>query len=149
MTADVLIVGGKGQLGRALAAAFAARGWDPVHTWDRPQFDIADPGAAAQVAALTPAVVVNAAAWTDVDGAEGGPEVADRVYAINALGPRYLAEGCAACGAFLIQVSTNEVFPGLPAGKAERRFVTENRPRSPSWSPSCAARSPPRSTPRR
>jgi dTDP-4-dehydrorhamnose reductase len=121
MTADVLIVGAKGQLGRALAVAFGAGGWDAVHTWDRPEFDVADPGAAAQVATLAPAVVVNAAAWTDVDGAEAGPEVADRVYAINALGPRYLAEGCAACGAFLIQVSTNEVFPGAPG-----RFYRED-----------------------
>lgn len=121
MTADVLIVGAKGQLGRALAAAFGARGWAAVHAWDRPEFDIANPGAAAQVAALAPAVVVNAAAWTDVDGAEASAEIADTVYAINALGPRYLAEGCAACGAFLIQISTNEVFPGAPG-----RFYRED-----------------------
>lgn len=120
MTDPVLIAGAKGQLGRALVAAFAARGWFPIHAWDRPEFDIADPAVAAQVAALAPAVVVNAAAWTDVDGAEAGP-AADSVYAVNALAPRYLAEGCASCGAFLIHVSTNEVFPGVPG-----RFYRED-----------------------
>jgi dTDP-4-dehydrorhamnose reductase len=58
---------------------------------------------------LAPDVVINAAAWTNVDGAESNPAGA---YAANTLGPKYLAEGCAACGAALVQVSTNEVFPG-------------------------------------
>ena len=61
--------------------------------------------------ALAPDLVINAAAWTDVEGAEENPDAA---YAANALGPKYLAEGCARCGAPLVQVSTNEVFPGVP-----------------------------------
>jgi dTDP-4-dehydrorhamnose reductase len=79
--------------------------------WRQPTFDMTLPDTADQVAALAPDVVINAAAWTNVDAAESNPDAA---YAVNALGPKYLAEGCARCGAALVQVSTNEVFPGHP-----------------------------------
>jgi len=103
----ILITGSSGQLGQALATRFA-----PAHQvtlWRRPAHNIADPSCAGAVAALAPDVVINAAAWTDVDGAERAP---DAVYAVNALGPKYLAEGCARCGATLVQISSNEVFAG-------------------------------------
>jgi dTDP-4-dehydrorhamnose reductase len=70
------------------------------------------------VAALRPDVLINAAAWTNVDGAEANPDAA---YAANALGPKYLAEGCAACNALLVHVSTNEVFAGTP-GRFYREY---------------------------
>jgi dTDP-4-dehydrorhamnose reductase len=79
--------------------------------WSRPEYDIAAPGIADQVARLRPDVVINTAAWTNVDGAEANPAAA---YAANALGPKYLAEGCQRCGATLVQMSTNEVFAGAP-----------------------------------
>ena len=56
-------------------------------------------------------MVINAAAWTQVDGAETNPDAA---YAANALGPHYLAIGCYRCRAALVQISTNEVFAGEP-----------------------------------
>jgi dTDP-4-dehydrorhamnose reductase len=107
----VLITGGLGQLGRALQAALAARGHTEFTIWELGDHDISDPAAAAWVADLQPDVVINAAAWTNVDGAEANPDAA---YAANTLAPKYLAEGCARCGAALLQVSTNEVFAGLP-----------------------------------
>jgi dTDP-4-dehydrorhamnose reductase len=54
-------------------------------------------------------VVVNAAAYTDVDGAEDDEDAA---YAVNATGPALLAQACAVAGARLIHVSTGDVFPG-------------------------------------
>ena len=54
-------------------------------------------------------VVVNAAAYTDVDGAEDDEDAA---YAVNATGPALLAQACAVAGARLIHVSTDYVFPG-------------------------------------
>jgi len=54
-------------------------------------------------------VVVNAAAYTDVDGAEDDEDAA---YAVNATAPALLAQACAAAGARLIHVSTDYVFPG-------------------------------------
>ncbi len=93
----ILIVG-DGQLGKALYQVYAAK---PVQitVWAQPAFDITQPAVADQVAELAPDVVINAAAWTNVDGAESNP---DGAYAVNALGPKYLAEGCAACGAALV-----------------------------------------------
>lgn len=105
----LLITGSRGQLGQALQTHFNAA--HQVTLWSRPQYDIADPATASAVAALAPDVVINAAAWTNVDGAESSPDAA---FAANALGPKYLAEGCARCGAALVQISSNEVFAGVP-----------------------------------
>ncbi|MBX3010357.1 MAG: dTDP-4-dehydrorhamnose reductase [Caldilineaceae bacterium] len=107
----VLLVGAAGQLGKALIVSFQQRPADRLTCWARPQFDLTQPAIADQVAALAPDVVINAAAWTNVDGAEAQPNAA---YATNALGPHYLALGCQRCGAALVHVSTNEVFSGLP-----------------------------------
>ena len=63
------------------------------------------------MADLAPDVVINAAAWTNVDAAEQNAEL---VFAVNSLGPHYLAAGCARCDALMVQISTNEVFPGVP-----------------------------------
>lgn len=107
----ILLVGSRGQLGRALMAALAARHSFHLTLGSRPEYDLAAPRLADQVAALRPDVVINAAAWTDVDGAEANSAAA---YTANALGAKYLAEGCARCGAALVQISTNEVFAGTP-----------------------------------
>ncbi len=112
----ILITGAGGQLGRALAHQLR-----PHHTlieWTHAQHDISQPSVAAAVAALSPDVVINAAAWTNVDGAETDPNAA---YAANALAPLYLAEGCAQCNAALVQISTNEVFAG-EAGRFYREY---------------------------
>lgn len=112
----ILITGAAGQLGRALHAQLA-----PSHQvigWTRRDHDVADPTVAEAVVALAPDVVINAAAWTAVDAAESNPDAA---YAANTLGPLYLAEGCADCGAALVQISTNEVFAGEP-GRFYREY---------------------------
>lgn len=54
-------------------------------------------------------IVVNCAAWTDVDGAEAQPEAANEV---NGRAVSLLAQACATSGARLIQLSTDYVFPG-------------------------------------
>jgi dTDP-4-dehydrorhamnose reductase len=62
------------------------------------------------VAALQPALIINAAAYTAVDQAESEPE---RCMAINAEGPRYLAEAAAALpGCRLLHISTDYTFDG-------------------------------------
>jgi dTDP-4-dehydrorhamnose reductase len=58
---------------------------------------------------VRPDVVVNAAAWTDVDGCEGEP---DRAFAVNALAVRHVAEAAGHVGAWLCQLSTDYVFDG-------------------------------------
>lgn len=69
-------------------------------------------------------VVVNCAAWTAVDAAETNPGAA---WAVNAVGPRFLAEACAETGARLVHVSTDYVFDG-----AHGHFIGEHEPPNPS-----------------
>ena len=107
----ILIVGARGQLGRALQAVYAGQSAHQITLWSRPEHDLVKPTIADQVAGLRPDVVINAAAWTQVDGAETNPDAA---YAANTLGPHYLAVGCYRCRAALVQISTNEVFAGEP-----------------------------------
>jgi dTDP-4-dehydrorhamnose reductase len=114
----ILLVGAGGQLGRALVTLYQQRPTDRLTLWKRPLQDITRPTIADQVAALAPDVVINAAAWTNVDGAETEPDAA---YAVNVLGPQYLAHGCRRCGAALVQVSSNEVFQGT-AGHFYREY---------------------------
>jgi dTDP-4-dehydrorhamnose reductase len=109
----ILVFGGTGQLGRELVRAAGARGV-MLQAASRAQADIAD--AAAVAAALKrwqPDLVVNAAAYTDVDGAESHLAEARRA---NELGPAVVAEACAAAGAALVHISTDYVFDGSKDG---------------------------------
>lgn len=104
-----LVFGSAGMLGRSLMAEAGARGW-PVHGRDREDGDITDPAVvSAAIEDVRATVVLNAAAWTDVDGAEGDEAAATRV---NGDGPRVLAEACRTAGATLVHVSTDYVFAG-------------------------------------
>ena len=105
----VVITGANGQLGRELVRE--ARRADVVaQPFDRRQLDITDKNRIKQVlAGLSPAVVINAAAYTDVDRAEDEP---DRAQAVNAEGPAYLARYCADYRHALIHISTDYVFDG-------------------------------------
>lgn len=105
----VIIVGASGLLGRALCRAFEERG-DEVIGLTRADVDLTDPGSFEAIRTSRPGVVVNAAAWTDVDGCARDP---DRAMRINGVGPGLVAEAATAAGALVIQVSTNEVFEGL------------------------------------
>jgi dTDP-4-dehydrorhamnose reductase len=106
----VALIGFRGQLGRALLQELeTAR--RSVLALDYPEIDMTRPEIVDQVCDFQPQVVVNAAAWTDVDGAE---EKQDACYAVNVLGVKHLATACQRSGASLLHVSTNEVFPGEP-----------------------------------
>ena len=105
----VLVTGGNGQLGLELAEVLPARGHDAV-VFSRLDLDITDAGAVDRALERhAPRVVVNAAAFTNVDRCETELEAA---YAVNALGPRNLAQACEKRGASLLHVSTNYVFDG-------------------------------------
>lgn len=76
----------------------------------REDLDISDPRTVeSAIEEHNPAIVVNAAAYTNVDGCETEPELA---YAVNALGPRNLAQSCERRGCELLHVSTNYIFDG-------------------------------------
>jgi dTDP-4-dehydrorhamnose reductase len=104
----VLITGANGQLGRSLQQA-APDGYELV-ALDRSRLDISDNIAVtAAVEEATPDVVINAAAYTAVDRAESEREQA---YAVNATGPKNLAQAAAKYDARLIHISTDFVFDG-------------------------------------
>jgi dTDP-4-dehydrorhamnose reductase len=104
-----LITGGSGQLGLALQAALSARGIDFVSV-NSQELDITEElNVNELVDSLQPSVIVNAAAWTDVDGAETNETSAK---AVNAIGPQNLAIAANNVGARLVQVSTDYVFSG-------------------------------------
>ncbi|MDX3311045.1 dTDP-4-dehydrorhamnose reductase [Streptomyces sp. NPDC054884] len=103
-----LLTGSGGMLGRDLTEMISAGGARSLTALTRQDLDVTD-AAAVRAAVADHDVVVNAAAWTDVDGAEAEEAAATR---INGEGPRMLAEACADSGAVLIQVSTDYVFPG-------------------------------------
>jgi dTDP-4-dehydrorhamnose reductase len=95
----VLITGAGGQLGRALAEAFDG---DDVVALTRRDWDVSFP---APSDLDTPDLVLHAAAWTDVDGAESDPQQAA---AVNVGGTRNVAE----LGAPLVYFSSDYVFDG-------------------------------------
>jgi dTDP-4-dehydrorhamnose reductase len=78
----------------------------------RPEFDLERPSDHEQLATGSFDVVINAAAWTDVDGCAQDPARAMR---INGVAPGLLAAAAARGGSLFVQVSTNEVFDGRQA----------------------------------
>ena len=105
----VLISGSGGQLGLELTEILPGCGHEVV-TLPRGELDVADFGAVRlALEEHSPDVVVNAAAYTNVDGCETETELA---YRVNALGPRNLAQLCEERGCDLLHVSTNYVFDG-------------------------------------
>lgn len=83
-----------------------------LHGHPYAQLDITDREAVhALIRAYKPDAVVHCAAWTNVDGAED-PANQDKVYAVNALGTRNIAEAAEAAGAKMLYLSTDYVFSG-------------------------------------
>ena len=115
----VLIAGSKGQLGHALQESF--QGHDvlayDVDEWDVTQWDATKK----LVEQVRPQVVINAAAYTQVDNAESESE---RAYRVNALGARNLAVATDAQQIPLVHISTDYVFDG----KSRRPYHEYDQP---------------------
>ena len=106
----ILVTGANGQLGNEMRA-LAAEGSSHTYLFtDVQELDICDEQAVCSfVRENAVEVIVNCAAYTAVDKAEDNPELCDR---LNHLAPGYLAAAAEACGAALVQVSTDYVFDG-------------------------------------
>ena len=104
----IAVVGAGGQLGRALAAT---RGTQTVDFFTHAELDITDATAVDDLPWWEYHAIVNAAAWTDVEGAETAPGRA-AAWAANATGVANLARAATAHGLTLVQVSSDYVFDG-------------------------------------
>ena len=105
----LLVTGAAGMLGRDVMLAAGNAGHDVVgfgHT----ELDVSDAAAVdSKLEAERPDVVINCAAWTDVDGAEEAEETA---MAVNGTGAGKVAAAAAAVGASIVYVSSDYVFDG-------------------------------------
>lgn len=108
----IAITGAGGQLGRDLIRVLG-----PVHEllpYTRQQLDVRDEEAVVRLIGETqPDVVIHAAAYTQVDQAEGQPEDA---YMINSYGTRNVALAAQKAGAKMVYISTDYVFDGTKEG---------------------------------
>jgi len=108
-----MVAGAGGMVGRAVLEHCTAQG-DEVSAHDHSSLDIADEKAVSSVIdGERPQVIINCAAWTDVDGCE-----TDRVRAFeaNAKGPENLAKSARRVQAGLVTISTDYVFDGAKDG---------------------------------
>ena len=105
-----LITGGSGQLGIAVSQELAERRI-LFDAWGSHDLDVTQsPIVRDVIAKLSPKVIINCAAWTDVDGAESNELQAFRV---NSDGPENIAIAAKLCGAKLIHISTDYIFSGF------------------------------------
>jgi dTDP-4-dehydrorhamnose reductase len=117
----ILITGANGQVGFELQRRLARLG--RVIAEDRDEMDFADPDSIRRTVRRTaPDLIVNAAAYTDVDQAESEPNLA---LAINGVAPGILAEEAKRAGAALIHYSTDYVFDGSKAAP----YTEDDEPR--------------------
>ncbi|NPC98963.1 sugar nucleotide-binding protein [Nocardioides sp. zg-DK7169] len=114
-----LVLGGRGQLGQALVAAFPGS-----HALGRDELDLTDPDALAAWPWGEYDVVLNAAAWTAVDDAET-PEGRAGAWAANAQAPAALARLASEHRLTLVHYSSDYVFDGT------REVHAEDEPLSP------------------
>ncbi len=106
----VAVLGSHGMLGNAVVRRLAARG-NEIISLQRPDFDITSE--ADLKAATSASVIVNCAAYTNVDGAETNR---DQAYAVNAEAVGSLGRLAAASGAYVVHMSTDFVFDGAKDG---------------------------------
>lgn len=116
----VLIAGAGGLLGGAVAREFAASA--DVVALDRRSLDVTDRDAVSStLAGVHPDVVINCAAYNNVDRAEDEPV---RALEINAFAAHVLARAAASAGAAFVHYSSDFVFDG----EIERPYAEDDRP---------------------
>lgn len=108
MPRQALILGGSGMVGRAWHGLLTSHGV-PHRVLSRPDIDLLEPASLAAAIDDGDELIVNAAAWTDVDGAESAEPDAIRA---NGEAVGVLADRAARTGATLLHYSTDYVFSG-------------------------------------
>jgi dTDP-4-dehydrorhamnose reductase len=116
----ILVIGAKGMLGRDLIKILYSTFHSPQHSdweileWDIDEIDIREEKkTVTKIESFKPEIVINVAAYTDVDGCESNEE---KAFAVNAEGMKYVALGALRCRAKVVYLSTDYIFDG---GKSE------------------------------
>ncbi len=119
MDQKVLILGANGMLGHELAEVFFEN--NPI-LWDKAELDITKKeDVFKKLSDLKPTLIINSAAYTDVDGAESNVDLAMK---INGEAIGYLAEAAKALGAIFIHFSTDYVFDG----EKKQGYIESDKP---------------------
>lgn len=107
----LLVIGAKGMLGRDLVPELLSSfPGDEVLGWDIDEIDLRkERETVGAIERIRPAVVINTAGYTDVDGCETNEKEA---FAVNSDGMKHIATGARRCGARAIYLSTDYVFDG-------------------------------------
>ena len=109
----VLVTGAGGLVGKAVTTHCEARG-DVVLPYKHGDLDITDRDLVQRTTVSgSPDVVINCAAWTNVDGCESDEA---KAFAVNASGPENLARSCKDLNCIFITISTDYVFDGTKDG---------------------------------
>ncbi|MEX2601950.1 MAG: dTDP-4-dehydrorhamnose reductase [Balneolaceae bacterium] len=113
----IAITGSTGQLGREWCRFLEKNQNEALLLpLTRRELDITDSESVGRTMdSCNPDIVINCAAYTDVDGAEDDPGSA---YAVNEEGVRNLAEWCASHKRLLVHYSTDYIFPGVPEARS-------------------------------
>ena len=120
----IILLGSNGQLGREMQKALKRNGMD-FRTYDYPEADLTRKNTLEKVIKDDTDAVINCAAYTNVDAAESDY---NKAYAVNALGPEYLAQICNDKDIELVHISTDYVFDGeaiLEDGEARAYIETD------------------------
>jgi len=119
----ILVIGAKGMLGRDLVETLRSSfPKDEITGWDVEEIDIQEErNTITRIGNLEPGVIINVAAYTDVDGCELNEK---KAFAINAEGVKHVALGAVACGAKVVTLSTDYIFDG----KKDRPYLEEDPP---------------------
>lgn len=119
---DILLLGKSGQIGFELKRTLAPLG--KIKAPSSAELDLTDTAVVDRyLIDIAPSVIVNAAAWTNVDGAESEPEVA---YQLNTQLPRAIANYCKKNDCKVVHYSSDYVYPG--SGKEEWLESSDTHP---------------------
>lgn len=116
----VLLFGGTGRLGSQIVSANALFGFELLYPNSK-QLNIADPFLASKLNQINPDLIINAAAFTNVDDAETHIEQA---YRLNKDAPRFIAQTCKDLNIPVIHISTDYVF----SGNKKSPYLEEDQP---------------------
>lgn len=107
----IAVIGARGMLGRELCRVLGAR--HQILAWDIEEIDITDrPGTLELLGAEHPDLIINSAAYVDLEGGEANPDISWR---INAVGAQNLALAARHADCGLVYISTDYIFDGKSA----------------------------------